>query len=98
MTSLSLKSLALASLLGLLLLCTLSRAQSNQDCCLSYSKVHLPRRAIMGYTEQLSSEVCDINAIIFHTRRGLKACVNPKEPWVKKHLSWLSLKLKRMSM
>ncbi|NXA40359.1 CCL20 protein, partial [Eudromia elegans] len=64
-------------------------AQSNQDCCLSYSKVHLPRRAIMGYTEQLSSEVCDINAIIFHTRRGLKACVNPKEPWVKKHLSWL---------
>ncbi|KGL72607.1 C-C motif chemokine 20, partial [Tinamus guttatus] len=86
------QSRALASLLGLLLLlllCAPSQAQSNQDCCLSYSKVRLPQRAIMGYTEQLSSEVCDINAIIFHTRRGLKACVNPKEPWVKKHLSWL---------
>ncbi|XP_025895897.1 C-C motif chemokine 20 [Nothoprocta perdicaria] len=99
MTGPSYRSLALASLLGLLLLLSAPcQAQSNQDCCLSYSKVRLPQRAIMGYSEQLSSEVCDINAIIFHTRRGLKACVNPKEPWVKKHLSWLSLKLKRMSM
>ncbi|XP_062439102.1 C-C motif chemokine 20 [Rhea pennata] len=94
------KSLALASLLGLLVLslCAPSQAQSNQDCCLSYSKGRLPRWAIKGYTEQLSSEVCDISAIIFHTHSGLNACVNPKEAWVKKHLLWLSHKLKRMSM
>ncbi|KFO99835.1 C-C motif chemokine 20, partial [Calypte anna] len=84
------KSLVLVSLLGLLalLLCS-SDAQTNQDCCLSYTKVRLPRWAILGYTEQLSSEVCDIHAIIFHTRSGLKACVNPKEGWVKKHLLFL---------
>ncbi|NXF33901.1 CCL20 protein, partial [Nyctibius bracteatus] len=85
------KSLVLASLLGLLvlLLCSTSEAQSNQDCCLSYTKVRLPRWALKGYTEQLSSEVCDIHAIIFHTYGGLNACVNPKEGWVKKHLLFL---------
>lgn len=39
-------------------------AQSNQDCCLSYSKVRLPRKVIKGFTEQLSGEVCDIDAIM----------------------------------
>ncbi|KFV81753.1 C-C motif chemokine 20, partial [Struthio camelus australis] len=85
------RSLVLASLLALLVLLLFgaSQAQSNQDCCLSYSKGRLPRWAIKGYTEQLSSEVCDISAIIFHTHSGLNACVNPKEGWVKKHLLWL---------
>ncbi|KAH0624029.1 hypothetical protein JD844_007320, partial [Phrynosoma platyrhinos] len=64
-------------------------AQSNQDCCLSYTKKPLPRRAIIGFSEQLSSEVCDINAIIFLTRNGMRACANPKEHWVKKQLQWL---------
>ncbi|KAM9184316.1 C-C motif chemokine 20 [Mergus octosetaceus] len=98
MSAFSTKSLILASLLGLLLLCSTSQAQSNQDCCLSYTKVRLPRWAIKGYTEQLSGEVCDIDAIIFHTFSGLKACVNPKDVWVKKHLLFLSHKLKKMSM
>ncbi|XP_021249056.1 C-C motif chemokine 20 isoform X1 [Numida meleagris] len=77
---------------------SINGAQSNQDCCLSYTKARLPRKVIKGFTEQLSSEVCDIDAIIFHTNRGLKACVNPKEDWVKKHLLFLSQKLKKMSM
>ncbi|XP_009512234.2 C-C motif chemokine 20 [Phalacrocorax carbo] len=100
MAGFSSKSLVLVSLLGLLalLLCSTSEAQSNQDCCLSYTKVRLPRWALKGYTEQLSSEVCDINAIIFHTYSGLNACVNPREGWVKKHLLFLSHKLKKMSM
>ncbi|KAM6198888.1 LOW QUALITY PROTEIN: C-C motif chemokine 20 [Sarcoramphus papa] len=100
MAGFSSKSLVLVSLLGLLalLLCGISEAQSNQDCCLSYTKVRLPRWALKGYTEQLSSEVCDIHAIIFHTYSGLNACVNPKEGWVKKHLLFLSHKLKKMSM
>ncbi|KAM9009297.1 LOW QUALITY PROTEIN: C-C motif chemokine 20 [Ara ararauna] len=100
MAGFSSKSLILVSVLGLLalLLCGTSEAQSNQDCCLSYTKVRLPRWALKGYTEQLSSEVCDIHAIIFHTYSGLNACVNPKEGWVKKHLLFLSHKLKKMSM
>ncbi|XP_057222887.1 C-C motif chemokine 20 [Malurus melanocephalus] len=99
MTGCSSKSMVLLSLLGLLvlLLCGTSQAQSNQDCCLSYTKVRLPRWALKGYTEQLSSEVCDIPAIIFHTSSGLNACVNPKEGWVKKHLLFLSHRLRKMS-
>ncbi|XP_061492844.1 C-C motif chemokine 20 isoform X2 [Rhineura floridana] len=72
-------------------------AQSNQDCCLSYTKKPLPRRAIIGFTEQLSSEVCDINAVVFHMRNGLRACANPEDHWVQKHLRWLSGKLKKLS-
>lgn len=50
---------------GLLtLLLSFTPAQSNRDCCLSYTKVRLPRWALKGYTEQLSSEVCDIPAIM----------------------------------
>ncbi|KAM7043871.1 LOW QUALITY PROTEIN: C-C motif chemokine 20 [Acridotheres tristis] len=99
MTGCSSKSMVLLALLGLLalLLCGSAEAQSNQDCCLSYTKVRLPRWALKGYTEQLSSEVCDIPAIIFHTASGLKACVNPKEGWVKKHLLFLSHRLRKMS-
>ncbi|XP_030431945.1 C-C motif chemokine 20-like [Gopherus evgoodei] len=94
------RSLILASLMGLLLLYLsgTSEAQNNQDCCLSYSTVRLPRGVIKGYTEQLSSEVCDISAIIFHTKNGMKACANPEDRWVKKHLLWLSHKLKKMSL
>ncbi|XP_034638581.1 C-C motif chemokine 20-like [Trachemys scripta elegans] len=100
MTNFISRSLILASLMGLLLLYLsgISEAQNNQDCCLSYSAVRLPRGVIKGYTEQLSSEVCDINAIIFHTKNGMKACANPEDRWVKKHLLWLSHKLKKMSL
>ncbi|XP_006119971.2 C-C motif chemokine 20-like [Pelodiscus sinensis] len=98
MTSFNRMSFILASLLGLLCLFCTSEAQSNQDCCLSYMRSELPRRVITGYMEQLSNEVCDISAIIFHTRNGLKACANPEDNWVKMRLLWLSKKLKKMSM
>ncbi|XP_042709556.1 C-C motif chemokine 20-like isoform X1 [Chrysemys picta bellii] len=98
MTGFSSMTFILASLVGLLCLFCTSEAQSNQDCCLSYMRTELPRRTINGYTEQLSNEVCDIGAIIFHTKGGLKACANPEDNWVKKRLLWLSKKLKKMSM
>ncbi|OWK59063.1 C-C motif chemokine 20, partial [Lonchura striata] len=72
-----------------ILLLSFAPAHSNQDCCLSYTKARLPRKALKGYTEQLPSEVCDIPAIIFHTASGRNACVNPNESWVKKHLLFL---------
>ncbi|XP_006119948.1 C-C motif chemokine 20-like [Pelodiscus sinensis] len=100
MTNFISRNLIFASLMGLLLLCLsgISEAQNNHDCCLSYSTVRLPRWAINGYTEQLSTEVCDIDAIIFHTKNGRSACANPEERWVKKHLLWLSQKLRKMSL
>lgn len=33
----------------------------------------------------------------FHTVRGLKACVNPKEDWVKKHLLFLRYESKYLN-
>nr|XP_031361550.1 C-C motif chemokine 20 isoform X1 [Lonchura striata domestica] len=81
-----------------ILLLSFAPAHSNQDCCLSYTKARLPRKALKGYTEQLPSEVCDIPAIIFHTASGRNACVNPNESWVKKHLLFLSQKLRKMSV
>uniref|UniRef100_A0A8C8RC33 C-C motif chemokine n=1 Tax=Pelusios castaneus TaxID=367368 RepID=A0A8C8RC33_9SAUR len=98
MTGFGSRSFILAALIGLLYLFCTSEAQSNQDCCLSYMRAELPRWAISGYTEQLSNEVCDIGAIVFHTKSGMKACANPKDNWVKKRLLWLSKKLKKMSI
>uniref|UniRef100_A0A8D0GD26 C-C motif chemokine n=1 Tax=Sphenodon punctatus TaxID=8508 RepID=A0A8D0GD26_SPHPU len=99
MTSFMCKNLVLATLIGLLMLYLSGtcEAQSNQDCCLSYRRRKLPLHVIKGYTEQLSSEFCDINAIIFHTKRGMKVCVNQKDQWVKNHLRQLSKRLKKMS-
>ncbi|XP_028586982.2 C-C motif chemokine 20 [Podarcis muralis] len=97
MTGFNMKNVPLAVLVGLLLLLGMCEAQSNQDCCLTYTKRPIPHRIIKGFTEQLSSEVCDINAVIFHTKGGLKACANPREPWVKKQLRLLSKRLNKLS-
>ncbi|XP_072852106.1 C-C motif chemokine 20 [Pogona vitticeps] len=97
MTGLYQKTTGLVILMGLLLLLSTGEAQSNRDCCLSYTKKPLPKRIIRGYMEQLSSEVCDINAVIFYTKNGFRACANPKDMWVQKHLRWLSKKLKKIS-
>ncbi|KAJ7324849.1 hypothetical protein JRQ81_017869 [Phrynocephalus forsythii] len=91
MTGFYQKTTALIILMGLFLFWSTGEAQSNRDCCLSYTKNPLPKRIIRGFTEQLSSEVCDINAVIFHTKNGFKACANPKDLWVRKHLRWLSI-------
>ncbi|XP_054441566.1 C-C motif chemokine 20 [Pteronotus mesoamericanus] len=79
------KSLLLAALMSLLLLhlCSQSEAASTFDCCLGYTKNHLPFRSIKNFTKQFANEACDIDAIIFHTRRGFAVCANPTEPWVK---------------
>uniref|UniRef100_A0ACB8FAH8 Uncharacterized protein n=2 Tax=Sphaerodactylus townsendi TaxID=933632 RepID=A0ACB8FAH8_9SAUR len=87
-------NMALGILLGLFLFLDTGEAQSNQDCCLSYTKKPFPLRFITGFTKQLSSEVCDINAIIFHLKKGGRVCANPQDGWVKKHLHRLSKKRK----
>ncbi|XP_060098231.1 C-C motif chemokine 20 [Heteronotia binoei] len=94
LTGLNKINLPLGVLLGLVLLLGTGKAQSNQDCCLSYTKEPLPLRIITGFTKQLSSEVCDINAIIFHLKKGWRACANPQDGWVKKHLHRLNKKRK----
>uniref|UniRef100_A0A7N9D746 C-C motif chemokine n=1 Tax=Macaca fascicularis TaxID=9541 RepID=A0A7N9D746_MACFA len=79
------KSLLLAALMSVLLLylCSESEAASNFDCCLRYTDRILHPKFIVGFTQQLANETCDINAVIFHTKKGLSVCANPKQTWVK---------------
>ncbi|XP_011918010.1 PREDICTED: C-C motif chemokine 20 isoform X2 [Cercocebus atys] len=91
------KSLLLAALMSVLLLyfCSESEA-SNFDCCLRYTDRILHPKFIVGFTQQLANETCDINAVIFHTKKGLSVCANPKQTWVKLIVRRLSKKINKM--
>ncbi|XP_029472175.1 C-C motif chemokine 20-like [Rhinatrema bivittatum] len=93
-------ALLLVSLLALGLLCLLSVVEAihNLDCCYTYTKKALPSKVIRRITLQSAAEVCDIDAVIFHTKRGFNVCANPQDAWVKKFLkSARGRKLKSMS-
>ncbi|XP_004868060.1 C-C motif chemokine 20 isoform X1 [Heterocephalus glaber] len=92
------KTLFLAALMSVLLLhlSSKSEAASSFDCCLKYTQHVIPTSFIVGFTQQLANEACDINAIIFHTKRRLSVCANPKQNWVKKAVRILSKKVKKM--
>ncbi|EFB15491.1 hypothetical protein PANDA_014137, partial [Ailuropoda melanoleuca] len=39
-------------------------AASNFDCCLRYTEHILHPKFIVGFTQQLANEACDINAVM----------------------------------
>ncbi|XP_012604965.1 C-C motif chemokine 20 isoform X1 [Microcebus murinus] len=92
------KSLLLAALMTVLLLhlCSKSDAASNFDCCLGYTEHVLHPKFIVGFTQQLANEACDINAVIFYTKKRLAVCADPKKIWVKQAVRILSQRVKRM--
>uniref|UniRef100_A0A8C8DD55 C-C motif chemokine n=1 Tax=Oryzias sinensis TaxID=183150 RepID=A0A8C8DD55_9TELE len=57
-------------------------------CCRTYMKGRLPFPIIKGYSVQTITELCPINAIIFHTRKG-KTCANPALNWVMEYVERL---------
>ncbi|KAK5859891.1 hypothetical protein PBY51_021410 [Eleginops maclovinus] len=67
----------------LLTICLLATNASpvHHGCCRSYMKNKIPCFKIKGYSVQTVTELCPINAIIFHTGKG-KACTNPALNWV----------------
>ncbi|KAK2822321.1 hypothetical protein Q5P01_022386 [Channa striata] len=73
-------SVMVITLLTLCLLATNTSA-GYHECCRRYMTVKLPFVAIKGYSVQTNIEMCPINAIIFHTKKG-KACTNPALDWV----------------
>uniref|UniRef100_A0A665TE78 Chemokine interleukin-8-like domain-containing protein n=1 Tax=Echeneis naucrates TaxID=173247 RepID=A0A665TE78_ECHNA len=73
-----------------LILVTLTAPVDWQDnmyveCCRRYMKTRVPFGVIRGYSVQRETELCPINAIIFHTKRG-KACTDPAFNWVMEYL------------
>ncbi|XP_069322529.1 C-C motif chemokine 20 isoform X2 [Eulemur rufifrons] len=91
------KSLLLAALMTVLLLHLCSKSDaSNFDCCLRYTERVLHPKLIVGFTQQLANEACDINAIIFYTKKKLAVCADPKKIWVKQAVRIISQRVKRM--
>uniref|UniRef100_F7FKP5 C-C motif chemokine n=1 Tax=Callithrix jacchus TaxID=9483 RepID=F7FKP5_CALJA len=74
----------------------IDQAASNFDCCLRYTEHILHPKIIVGFTQQLANEACDINAIIFHTKRKLSVCANPRQIWVKQAVRIISQRVKKM--
>ncbi|NP_001279562.1 C-C motif chemokine 20-like [Callorhinchus milii] len=86
------EKLAVAVLLGLAVLTVIEKspfadAQIPVDCCLSYARIMIPVKSIIGYIRQHSNELCRIDAIIFHTKKGRSLCADPKQGWVQKHIN-----------
>ncbi|KAF4014058.1 hypothetical protein G4228_005419 [Cervus hanglu yarkandensis] len=84
------KSLLLAALMSVLLLHLCSKSEASSfDCCLRYTEKILHPSFLVGFTQQLANEACDINAVIFYTRRKLAVCADPKKKWVKQAVHML---------
>ncbi|XP_078522026.1 C-C motif chemokine 20-like [Lissotriton helveticus] len=64
-------------------------AQGDLDCCYSHTKKPLRLKVISSFTVQSSSDVCDMDAIIFHTKKRFNVCANPEDKWVKRILKAL---------
>ncbi|XP_041805741.1 C-C motif chemokine 20a.3 [Chelmon rostratus] len=84
----SIKATAMA--ISLLTFCLLAANTSAafHGCCRSYMKTQLRFSAIRGYSVQTITQLCPINAIIFHTKKG-KACSNPALDWVMDYVNRL---------
>ncbi|EPQ17850.1 C-C motif chemokine 20 [Myotis brandtii] len=78
------KSLLLAALMSVLLFHFCSETEASSfDCCLRYREQAIPSRFIKGFTQQWANDACDIDAVIFYTKKGLAVCADPKKKWVK---------------
>uniref|UniRef100_A0A8C6PTQ2 C-C motif chemokine n=1 Tax=Nothobranchius furzeri TaxID=105023 RepID=A0A8C6PTQ2_NOTFU len=62
---------------------------SYPECCRRYIKGKLRWETIKGYSVQPATEMCPINAIIFHTKMG-KVCTDPALNWVIGYVSQLT--------
>uniref|UniRef100_A0A8C9X4Y3 C-C motif chemokine n=1 Tax=Sander lucioperca TaxID=283035 RepID=A0A8C9X4Y3_SANLU len=63
----------------------------RHGCCRNYMALKIPFANIKGYSVQTVTELCPINAIIFHTKKG-QACTNPALHWVMDYINRLRSK------
>ncbi|KAL6480770.1 hypothetical protein MHYP_G00118030 [Metynnis hypsauchen] len=81
----------LSALLVLLLLCSLQLTSSaplaleDPSCCLRLTHMKIPLAQVVSYT-RMSSD-CHLKAIVFHTKKGKKICVDPDTVWVSSHVA-----------
>ncbi|XP_026230741.1 C-C motif chemokine 20a.3 [Anabas testudineus] len=90
---------ATAAVITLLTVCMLATNTSAvyYECCRRYMVIKIPFAAIKGYSVQTVTEMCPINAIIFHTKKG-KACTNPALNWVMDYVNRIRNKAQMVHM
>ncbi|XP_043833571.1 C-C motif chemokine 19 [Dromiciops gliroides] len=75
-------------LLSLLLLCTTDLARSGtndaEDCCLSVTKLIIPRHIVCSYRRLSPENGCRLSAVVFTTQKGHQLCAPPDRLWVKR--------------
>ncbi|XP_031136847.1 C-C motif chemokine 20a.3 isoform X1 [Sander lucioperca] len=79
------------TLLTICLMATNTSAAVRHGCCRNYMALKIPFANIKGYSVQTVTELCPINAIIFHTKKG-QACTNPALHWVMDYINRLRSK------
>ncbi|XP_036409576.1 eotaxin-like [Megalops cyprinoides] len=80
----------------LVLAVSLFTLQAESACCTKYSRAELPKSLIKGFSVQ-NIGLCNINAVIFHTRGGRKVCADPAKPWVMDMIQELRSTVESMS-
>uniref|UniRef100_UPI0037E84E2E C-C motif chemokine 20-like n=1 Tax=Semicossyphus pulcher TaxID=241346 RepID=UPI0037E84E2E len=93
----SVAAVLLCLTLGLVSEARAGDSQKARACCTRYNHQRIPFRLLTGYREQRSTEMCNIDAIIFFTVRKKEICATEKDEWVRRAMDYLSSKLKGMS-
>ncbi|XP_063296968.1 C-C motif chemokine 20-like [Pelobates fuscus] len=78
------------------LLCIASVTQAF-SCCTKYTKQSIPSKYIISFYDQKSTEVCDIDAVVFrvipkpckYLEKVENICADPEQDWVKNHVKAL---------
>ncbi|XP_062337729.1 C-C motif chemokine 4-like [Osmerus eperlanus] len=55
----------------------------SAQCCLHHSRTKVKLDQIQDYTVQ-TDQICNIPAIVFFTKKGLRICSSPNSDWSKK--------------
>ncbi|CAL8281630.1 unnamed protein product [Lota lota] len=86
------KGLMMAVLtLAIICLYATQTSAASHACCREFSRGRIPFRVIRGYSVQSVVELCSIDAIIFHTKKG-EACADPALEWVQNYIHRISTK------
>ncbi|KAG5850453.1 C-C motif chemokine 20-like [Anguilla rostrata] len=67
------------------------------SCCLSYTKRNIHCQKLKGYTIQTYKGICDMDAIIFHTKAGKFICADPSKEQTQGTIQCLNARAKSLS-
>ncbi|NWR62445.1 CCL3 protein, partial [Bucorvus abyssinicus] len=83
-----------ATLAALLLVAMCQGAEAQLDsiptsCCFSYVHRTIPRSVITS--AYMTSSRCHMPGVILVTKKQMKVCADPQEPWVQRYLKYFQI-------